>query len=154
MKTPPLEKIYEAWSAAASGRVRVEKNDGDSGLAFVTSSDGEKVYSVAWRENDWSSNDPATWWQGDPGYPVIAVMFLIGRLPYDKEIATLFAGVNWNALNKKYKKNYAAAAFAAMRDLDMSTQTRELAVKTASVAYEALMASHIVVRRFSQKRAS
>lgn len=154
MKTPPPEKIYEAWSAVASGRVRVERNDGETGLARVTSSDGEKVYSVAWRENEWSSSDPATWWQGYPGYPVIAVMFLIGRLPYGKKMAALFAGVNWNALNKKYKKNYVEAAVAAMRDLDLSPQIRELAVKAASEAYEALMVSHIVVRRFSQKRAS
>lgn len=103
-KLPPIEKIYEAYSALADNRIQMGETS-----AEVTSSDGTKSYKVAWKDNTYSSTDNATFWQGYAGYPVIAVLILQSKLTADSAIFTHFSGVNWNSLNKKHKRDYRAA---------------------------------------------
>lgn len=103
-RLPPIEKIYEAWTALADNRVNLHEN-----YATVSSSDASKEYTVRFSENQYSSDDNATFWQGYPGYPVIAVLMLQGKLTYDKHEAGLWKNINWTSLNKKHKNNYAAA---------------------------------------------
>lgn len=105
-KMPPIEKIYEAYSAIADSRVSFLES---GSAAVVASSDGEKEYTVTWKDGVYTSNDNATYWQGYPGYPVIAVLLLQGKLTLDREIAGLFAGINWAELNKENKRDYAKA---------------------------------------------
>lgn len=78
--------------------------------AEVTSSNGAKTYTVNWDDDVYHSNDNASYWQGYAGYPVIAVLMLQEKLPYDQKLANNFANVNWNEINKKYKRNYIKAA--------------------------------------------
>lgn len=111
-KLPPMEKIPEAYSAIADGRVRL----GD-GEAEVRSSDGAKGYVVRWDGDVYSSTDSATYWQGYAGYPVLAVLMLQGRLPLDMEIAGHFKGINWTALNARHRRDYAAALAEVMGGL-------------------------------------
>ncbi len=113
-KLPPLEKIYEAYTAIADGRVSMPAKEpvwspGEIGRAQVTSSEGSKTYEVQWSGDQYSSDDNGTYWQGYAGYPVIAVLMLQGRLPLDQEIARQFAGINWKALNSEYGNDYARA---------------------------------------------
>lgn len=103
-KMPPVEKIFEAWTALSSGRVILK-----DGFAEVSSSDGEKSYTVRFHGDQYSSDDNATFWQGYPGYPVIAVLMAQGKLPYDKKEASLWENINWTQLNKKNKNNYSDA---------------------------------------------
>lgn len=103
-KTPPVEKIYEAFSAIADGRVTLKEES-----ASVTSSDNSKEYIVEWKDNTYSSNDNASYWQGYFGYPVIAVLLLQGKLPFNKSIAGNFKGINWKKLNTEYRNNYSKA---------------------------------------------
>lgn len=103
-KLPPVEKVYEAWTALADDRIRMEEDK-----ALVSSSDGQKEYIVKFSGNVYSSDDNATYWQGYPGYPVIAVMMLQGKLPYDKEEAEKWKDINWTELNKKFRNKYAEA---------------------------------------------
>lgn len=103
-KFPPLEKIYEAWTAVADNRVNLY-----DGFANVSSSDGEKEYLVKFSGNQYSSDDNATFWRGYPGYPVIAVLMMQGKLPYDSKEAELWKNINWTLINKKHKNNYAEA---------------------------------------------
>ena len=103
-KLPPIEKIYEAYSALADNRIHMGETS-----AEVTSSDGTKSYKVAWKDNTYSSTDNATFWQGYAGYPVIAVLILQSKLTADSAIFTHFSGVNWNSLNKKHKRDYRTA---------------------------------------------
>ena len=72
-KMPPVEKIYEAWSAVADGRVTI---DDAARKATVVSSDRTREYTVSWSDDGsvYNSNDNATYWRGYAGYPVIAVM--------------------------------------------------------------------------------
>lgn len=112
MKMPPREKIPEAYSAIIDGRVEMHEN-----YALVTSSDHQKVYLVRWQGNTYNANDNATYWQGYPGYPVIAVLLMQGKLPYNEDVARYFQGVNWHRLNKKKKRDYAAALADVLLDV-------------------------------------
>lgn len=124
-KLPPLEKIYEAYTAVADGRVSMPAKEpvwspGETGRAQVHSSDGSKTYEVQWSGDQYSSDDNGTYWQGYAGYPVIAVLMLQGRLPLDRKIAEQFAGINWKALNSEFGNDYAKALASVIdsRNLD------------------------------------
>ncbi|CUR37820.1 hypothetical protein [Limosilactobacillus reuteri] len=123
-KFPPIEKILEAYTAIADGHVKLENDQ-----ALVT-----------------SSNDNASYWQGYLSYPGIAVLMLQGKLPYDKELAQQFAGVDWNKINQEYKRNYAQAADAVMtaKGIDKKKAETEL-----HHVYDALKQLPIIVKRGS-----
>ena len=143
----PIEKIYEAWTAVADGRVKIMTDSTeDSGCAEVESSDHAKIYAVTWREGGeiFTSTDNATFWQGYPGYPVIAVMMKLGRLPYAEEIASEFSDINWTKLNAEYRRDYAAALLHVERKRNIDP---EAAAAAASRAYTALLENYPVVKR-------
>ena len=122
-KLPPIEKVYEAWTCLASHRVTLH-----DGYADVKSSDGEKSYTVRFYGDQYSSDDNATYWQGYPGYPVIAVLMLQGKLPYDKEEAELWKNINWTKLNKSYKNKYAEAVKSVAKERNINLeQSTEMA---------------------------
>lgn len=148
-KLPPIEKINEAWSALADGRVQVDES---SQTAQVKSSDGAKTYTVTWREPGdgsvpvYTSNDNATYWKLYPGYPVIAVMMHRGLLPYDKEWAQNWGGINWTALNAANKRDYAKAVsdVLGIRGIDA-----DLSARRAGEVWNALAELPAAVRRGS-----
>ena len=121
-KFPPIEKIYEAWTALADKRVHLH-----DGYADVSSSNGEKAYVVRFSGDQYSSDDNATFWRGYPGYPVIAVLMLQGKLPYKAEEAEQWKNINWTSINKKYRNNYAdaVAEIAKDRNIDMAVSSVE-----------------------------
>lgn len=121
-KLGPIEKVYEAWTALADDRVKME-----DGYADVSSSDGAKSYVVKFSGDQYSSDDNATYWQGYPGYPVIAVLMMQGRLPYNKEEADLWKGINWTEINKRFKNKYAEAveAVASERNINLEKSSAE-----------------------------
>lgn len=121
-KFPPIEKVFEAWTAIADQRIAIH-----NGYADIKSSDGEKTYIVRFRDDKYSSDDNATYWQGYPGYPVIAVLMLQNRLPYNTQEAELWKNINWTSLNKKYKNNYAKAVeeIATERGIDLTKSMGE-----------------------------
>lgn len=140
-KFPPIEKILEAYTAIADGHVKLENDQ-----ALVTSSNEAKTYTVTFHDNIYTSNDNASYWQGYLGYPGIAVLMLQGKLPYDKELAQQFAGVDWNKINQEYKRNYAQAADAVMtaKGIDKKKAETEL-----HHVYNALKQLPIIVKRGS-----
>ena len=142
-KMPPIEKIYEAYSAIADGRVRMTEDT----KAHVRSSNGEREYAVAWNGDTYFSNDSASYWQGYPGYPVIAVLMLQGRLPLNREIAALFSGINWSALNKKHKRNYAKAAAEVLSAIEMHGGDVAAINVEVERAYEGLRKLDIAAKR-------
>lgn len=132
-KLPPLEKIYEAWSAIADQRVALTVsptgNPGE-GDAVVSSSDGAKLYHISWDGITYASDDSATYWQEYAGYPVIAVLMLQGLLPLDIPESNLWQGINWHQLNEAHKRDYAAAAEEAMLQNHINaTSARDYAEK-------------------------
>ncbi len=101
-KQPPLAKIYEAFSAVAAGRVAVTA----PGRAAVTSSNGARTYDVWWDGDAVFANDNASKWQGYAGYPIVAVLLELGRLRADPALMAPLAGVDWHALNERFKRRY------------------------------------------------
>ncbi|BDF77611.1 hypothetical protein [Pyramidobacter piscolens] len=140
-KLPPPEKAAEAYSAIADGRVTLFAAEE---RAEVISSDGEKKYAVAWRGNVYTSTDNATRWQGYAGYPVLAVLMLQGRLPLDREVAALFSGINWTELNRKHRRDYAAALDAVVRARNMDAAAVRAAMDQV---FERLSALDVEIRR-------
>lgn len=119
---PPKIKIYEALSAVADGRVTLTGPTS----AVVRSSTGEKLYHVAWSEDLCiSSDDPASRWQGYLGYPIIAVLLQLGKLPYDQERAKLLAGIPWRAINTRFKRDYEQALAYVLEQIEARGGSRE-----------------------------
>ncbi len=141
-KLPPIEKIHEAYSAIADHRVTMQ-----DGSALVGSSDGTKEYTVTWEENVYTSNDNGSFWQGYAGYPMIAVLMLQDKLPLDKAIAGYFRGINWRALNAKYKAKYSKAVAEVMESL----QVQNIDCKTINIevnhVYNSIKTLDIVTQR-------
>lgn len=124
MKMPPKQKILEAYSAIADKRIIMKDNE-----AECTSSDGTRTYAIAWDGDTYASSDNATYWQGYPGYPVLAVLLLQGRLTFDQKLTSKMAGIPWKKLNDRYKRDYEAAAAEAMKDIPEREQILALAEK-------------------------
>lgn len=142
MKMPPLEKIPEAYSAIADQRVTLGQ-----GRAEVKSSDGRKTYLVEWDGDRYSANDNGSYWQGYAGYPVIAVLMLQGRLPYEPEDALHFRGLSWKALNAAHKNNYAAALKEVMGRLKELGIDVERLNQNMNLVYQALAKLNLTIKR-------
>lgn len=142
-KMPPIEKIHEAYSAIADGRVRITGGE----EAHIRSSGGEKEYTVTWDGSAYSSDDSASYWQGYPGYPVIAVLMLQGKLSLDHKIAALFSGVNWSVLNTKYRRNYAKAAAEVLAVIEADGGSTAAINREIEKVYEEIRNLDITIKR-------
>ena len=138
-KMPPIAKIYEAYSCIADNRIDIKETE-----AIVTSSDEKKNYTIKWKENDYSSTDNASYWQGYPGYPILAVLMLQNKLNYNKEIIPYFKGINWHELNEKHKRNYDAAIEEVLENIPYD---KEIIKKETEKAYEELKNRTINVKK-------
>ena len=141
-KLPPLQKVYEAWSALADGRVEMGDRE-----VHVTSSNQAKRYTITWDGDTYASNDSASYWQGYAGYPVLAVMMKEGRLPYDEKLAQKLAGTDWNALNKKHKRDYEAAAEEAFEAAGFTPEEKAQARADAEGILQTLAALPLQIKR-------
>lgn len=146
-KLPPLEKVYEAWSALADGRVSMCV---DEQRATVASSNGQKEYTVAWDADErvYSSNDNATYWQGYAGYPVLAVLMEQEHLPLDRAATEAFADVNWTELNERFKRDYTAAVAHVVDERRLDTAQLDEAAHTVM---DALAALDLTIKRGSTR---
>ena len=114
-KIPPKAKIYEALTAVADGRVTLT----GAQQAEVVSSAGTKTYVVEWSADRQRivANDNASYWQGYMGYPMGAVLMVLGEVSYAPEVAARLAGIPWQQINKKYRNNYDQAIAAVLESL-------------------------------------
>lgn len=139
-KMPPKEKALEAFTAIGDHRIQLENDK-----AAVTSSDGTKTYIVEWDGNVYASSDPATYWQGYPGYPVIAVLILQGKIKCNDTVFSLMKGIPWKKLNQDAKRDYAKAAETALKDL--SQQDHDLVMRENESVNEALSKMDLILKR-------
>ena len=98
LRQPPRIKVLEALGAIADQRVRKVDDHYE-----VISSEGDRKYTVSVEGNNVSSDDNGTRFRNYVGYPIIAVLMLEGRLPYDEELAKALAGIPWRKLNEEMK---------------------------------------------------
>lgn len=145
---PPIEKIYEAWSAVAQCRVKfLTPAESLCGQAKVTSSNGEKEYLVSWDNNTYASNDNATYWQRYPGYPVLAILMIQQKLPYSPPLAEIFRSVNWNAINKKAGRDYAKALALVCNNLKLTETQIAQSKAFAQLTLDALEKLGLTIKR-------
>jgi len=159
---PPKAKVYEALSAVTDGRVRLERKastldtaDGPglgggadlagAGSAEVTSSSGDKVYTVEWTDGmrRITSNDNASYWQGYAGYPIIAVLLATGRIGYDPAVVAPLAGVPWKRINDRFKRDYDKAVESVLDEVEAKGGDRAAIVAEADRIYDELAALHL-----------
>jgi len=136
-KMPPSEKVYEALSAVADGRVTLTGPTS----AEVGSSSGDKKYLVEWSADgsEISSNDNASYWQGYIGYPIIAVLLVTGRISYDQAAGEALRGLEWKKLNKQHKNDYAKAVKAVLDDLEARGTPAQPIVEAANAIFGKLV---------------
>lgn len=146
LKLPPIEKIYEAFSAIADNRIELLE-----GKARIVSSDYKKVYTVTWNGSVYGSNDNPTYWQRYAGYPIIGVLMLQGKLPYNMETATLFKGINWKLLNTEAKNQYATVLNDIFDRLSLSRERRDDIHHEVQHIYDELAILNISVCRVMVK---
>ena len=143
-KLPPVEKIYEAYSAISDKRVVMEENS-----AKVFSSDKSKEYTVTWNDDIYSSNDNASYWQGYAGYPMIAVLKLQNRISSDSSVTEFFKNINWKELNAKYKGKYSKAVDEIMEGLKNSGVDTDKIYEETDKIFEELKNLDIQCKRSS-----
>lgn len=148
MNLPPPEKIYEAWGALTDGRFHTKSLPASlSGEATVISSSGQKEYQLKWDNNNYYSNDTATWWQNYPGYPVLALLMYRGILPYNPEIAQFFKNIAWETINREAKRDYAKALELVFEKLKLPLEKKTEIQNLASETYTKLSTLSIDLHR-------
>lgn len=145
-KMPPIEKIYEAYSAIADNRIIIG-ND----TAKVTSSNYAKEYTVTWTDDIYTSNDNASYWTGYAGYPIIAVLMLQGKIKLNHSIIKYFNGINWTELNSKYKANYTKAVSEIMDGLKTDGIDCDAITTEVNEVYKQIELLNITCKRSSIK---
>lgn len=101
-KLPPKIKLYEALGAVADGRII-----SDYGIK-VYSSDRTKSYTVKYDEksNAIMTNDNGSYWQGYLGYPAIAYLMQIKKLPLNKLYSDVLKDIPWKKINTEFKNDF------------------------------------------------
>tara|TARA_R110000868_G_scaffold11516_7_gene56422 strand:- start:11702 stop:12181 length:480 start_codon:yes stop_codon:yes gene_type:complete len=134
---PKIAKMYEAFSAVADGRITML----DDQTASVASSDRSKSYTVNWDVigGAYGSNDNASHFVGYIGYPVIAVLIEQGKISVDRELVNCLKGVNWNALNKRHKRDYDAAIEEVLEEVARGNVDPEEVRSEAKRAFDELL---------------
>ena len=137
-KMPPKAKVFEALSAVADGRVHLKGPN----KAEVSSSTGDRTYTVRWSDDmkRISSNDNASHWQGYTGYPIIAVLLVLGKLDFEMETALLLAGVPWKRINDAFKRDYAMAVDHVLQEVEIKGGNQASIVHEVDSIYKQLAA--------------
>lgn len=101
LKNPPRIKVLEALGAIADNRVKIlNENECE-----VVSSENDRTYKVIINGSFVNSSDNGTTYRGYVGYPIIACLMLMKKLPYESKYAYALKGIPWRKLNEEYK-NY------------------------------------------------
>lgn len=135
-KQPKIEKIYEAISAILDDRI----NYVDENSAHVYSSDRSKFYTLAWNDglDVFYSDDNASKWQNTTGYPILAILIDKGALKLQTDHYPFLKGVEWNVLNKKFKRDYSAVVAHVLNESSMDTETSEKLTLDVESAFKEL----------------
>ena len=102
-KIPPKIKIYEALGCIADERIELSGSE-----AKVYSSSKNKFYTITYDKdkNAIMSNDNASYWKGELGYPSIAFLMIKEITPYNNNFAEILKDITWKDINQKFNNNY------------------------------------------------
>ncbi|TSA58262.1 hypothetical protein D4R42_00070 [bacterium] len=121
-KLPPIIKIYEALGCLADGRLKVTDFE-----VRVYSSSGNKYYIVQYSESENAimSNDNGSFWVGYLGYPSIAYLMKLGKLPFSKRYSEALKSIAWKDINTKNKNDFTKT----MSEIDKIIKQRGINIK-------------------------
>lgn len=102
-KVPPRIKVHEALGAIGDKRIEIDGN-----TAKVYSSSGNKFYTVTYNPETHALmvNDNGSYWKGYLGYPAIAFLMMVGKIPYTQEQAEACKDIGWKDINTKFKNDF------------------------------------------------
>ena len=95
-------------------------------------------------DNDYSSTDNASYWQGYPGYPIIAVLMKQKKLPFCHNFINHFANINWRDLNNKYKRDYDKAIEEVLKNMQFDIN---IIIEETKKTYEILKNMEINIKK-------
>lgn len=72
------------------------------------------------------------------GYPILAVLMMQGRLPYDEAVAGQYAGVDWKAVNTRHRNKYAEAIAEVQTERNLDREQAATAARAVSDGLEDL----------------
>lgn len=139
-KKTPVEKVYEAWTAIADGRIKIaEGSTVSEGSATMSSSITASIMTYAGKKMDGCSIRTTTRRIGAyAGYPILAVLMMQGRLPYDEAVAGQYAGVDWKAVNTRHRNKYAEAIAEVQTERNLDREQAATAARAVSDGLEDL----------------
>lgn len=114
---PIIEKIYEAYSAIADGRITIQNTENNDEYK-VTSSDYSKSYTIFKTNNTYVSDDNMSFWKQTIGYPILAIMMVNGELQYNEDVIKYFKNINWKKINTEYKNDYVKVASLILEEMN------------------------------------
>ncbi|MFQ9179624.1 MAG: hypothetical protein ACLR3C_06670 [Eggerthella lenta] len=135
-KLPPIEKVYEAWSAVADGRVALHP---DERRAAIASSNGAKTYTVAWNETARRTRRTTT---PRTGKAMLATSSPCSccKAGFRSTALQPTGSRRWTTdLNERCKRDYAAAVRAVVDERSLDAVRVEAAARKA---FDALGARH------------
>jgi hypothetical protein len=142
IKLPPREKVAEALTVIADSRIEM-----NSGYAEIFSSDLKKKYTITWDNNVYTANDNATYWQGYPGYTVIATLLIQGKINYDRNVLGYFKNINWKERNRQFKNNYREALNSVYQERNLSVDEINNIEKEIDNIFNQLSNLDIVIKK-------
>jgi len=139
LRLPPRIKVLEALGSIADGRINVQDNE-----AEVTSSTGERTYKVIVRDDGRVySTDNGTIYRGYIGYPIIALLMIKGKLPYDERIANALSGIPWKRLNETYRK-YVIVEQIVLKKAEEKGVPRQVIIDFVNIVMKKLQSMKLV----------
>jgi hypothetical protein len=101
---PHVSRIYEALTIVADGRMELlEENNA---RCYTVSRD--RYFKIAFNPNKDKimSNDDGAFFSNALSAPILAYLFMIGRLTCETNVVEMFKDIDWQDLYKQYKNDY------------------------------------------------
>lgn len=70
---------------------------------------------------------------------------ILERIPLDEDVASKFAGINWNEINRRHRGKYADALAEVEQERGLDP---EACAEAARTAYDALQKLGLEIKRF------
>lgn len=116
-KQPHIAKVYEALTAIADKRIKLDPKNPN--VAYCASSSRGKEYTVEYDPETGAmmSNDNSAFYTDMLSYPMIALLMLKGRIEFDDNLPESLRGIYWKQLNQKFRNDYDEAINYALNEL-------------------------------------
>ncbi len=142
-RLPHIIKIAEAYTAMADKRYKA-----NSCTLEVFSSDFSKKYTVTIYNDGYASNDNMSYNFNILGYPIVIALMIEGKIPYNFEIASLFSGVNWTEVNKKFKRDFSASLNFVIKEVSNDKYDPNTINESILAAYRKLESIICEIQRY------